>query len=75
MFGFRNTIKTLEKDGTKEITNKVRKVLSQRVWLYKRLVKAFPNVKNEAERLKEIQKNIDNQLAIMKKKYKRKKKK
>lgn len=68
MLGFRDTIKTLEKDGTEEIAKKVRKVLLEKGWLYKRLVNAFPSFKNKAERLKEMQKNIDRQLKNLKRK-------
>lgn len=51
MFGFKGTLKTVEKDGTEEITKKVKEVLLERNFLYKRLVNAFPNITSKKERL------------------------
>lgn len=59
MLGFRKTLKTLEKDGTEEITKKVKEVLLNRNYLYKRIIKAFPNLISSKERIKKLKNNID----------------
>ncbi len=38
---FKNVAKSIKKDSTEEITNKVRELLSTKGWLYNRLVSAF----------------------------------
>lgn len=68
MFGFKGTLKTVEKDGTEEITKKVKDILINKNFLYKRLVEAFPNLMNPKERLLLIKERIEKEL----KKYKKK---
>ena len=68
MFGFKGTLKTVEKDGTEEITKKVKDILINKNFLYKRLVEAFPNFMNPKERLLLIKERIEKEL----KKYKKK---
>lgn len=62
MVKFKVTMKTVERDGTEEITKKVKDILFNRNWLYRRLIKAFPNLKNHKELLMDIQTRIDNEL-------------
>lgn len=71
MFGFKGTLKTVEKDGTEEITKKVKKILINKNVLYKRLVEAFPNFMNPKERLLLIKARVEKEL----KKYIKKDKK
>ena len=71
MFGFKGTLKTVEKDGTEEITKKVKKILINKNVLYKRLVEAFPNFINPKERLLLIKARVEKEL----KKYMKKDKK
>lgn len=71
MFGFKGTLKTVEKDGTEEITKKVKKILINKNVLYKRLVEAFPNFMNPKERLLLIKTKVEKEL----KKYMKKDKK
>lgn len=71
MFGFKGTLKTVEKDGTEEITKKVKKILINKNVLYKRLVEAFPNFMNPKERLLLIKERVEKEL----KKYMKKDKK
>lgn len=71
MFGFKGTLKTVEKDGTEEITKKVKKILINKNVLYKRLVEAFPNFMNPKERLLLIKERVEKEL----KKYIKKDKK
>jgi len=71
MFGFKGTLKTVEKDGTEEITKKVKKILINKNVLYKRLVEAFPNFMNPKERLLLIKARVKKEL----KKYIKKDKK
>ena len=66
MFGFKGTLKTIEKDGTEEITKKVKEVLLKRNFLYKRLIKAFPNIKNKNERLEELKNKINKEIEKIK---------
>ena len=68
MFGFKGTLKTVEKDGTEEITKKVKDILINKNVLYKRLVEAFPNFMNPKERLLLIKARVEKEL----KKYIRK---
>ena len=62
MFGFKGTLKTVEKDGTEEITKKVKKILINKNVLYKRLVEAFPNFMNPKERLLLIKARVEKEL-------------
>lgn len=45
VFNLRGTIKDVMKDNTEEITEKVKEIIKERSIIYKRLVKAFPNLK------------------------------
>lgn len=67
MFGFKGTLKTVEKDGTEEITKKVREVLRNRNFLYKRIISAFPTITSPKERLVILQEKIDKELEKIKK--------
>lgn len=62
IFKFKKTMKTIEKDGTEEITKKVKKILTEKNWLYRRLIKAFPNTKNYKEFLIEIHDKIEKEI-------------
>ena len=62
MFGFKGTLKTVEKDGTEEITKKVKNILINKNILYKRLVEAFPNFMNPKERLLLIKAKVEKEL-------------
>ena len=62
IYKFKNTMKTAELDGTVEITARVKEVLMQRSWLFRRLINAFPHIKNHKEMLLELQKRIDLEL-------------
>ena len=62
MFGFKGTLKTVEKDGTEEITKKVKKILINKNVLYKRLVEAFPNFMNPKERLLLIKARVEKEI-------------
>ena len=68
MFGFKGTLKTVEKDGTEEITKKVREVLLKRNFLYKRLVNAFPNITSKKERLELLESKINVEIEKLKNK-------
>ena len=70
MFGFKGTLKTVEKDGTEEITKKVKKILINKNVLYKRLVEAFPNFMNPKERLLLIKAKVEKELKNIEKKIK-----
>ena len=72
MFGFKGTLKTVEKDGTEEITKKVREVLLQRNFLYKRLVNAFPNITSKKERLELLESKISSEIEKLKDKMEKK---
>ena len=72
MFGFKGTLKTVEKDGTEEITKKVREVLLKRNFLYKRLVNAFPNITSKKERLELLESKISSEIEKLKDKMEKK---
>ena len=72
MFGFKGTLKTVEKDGTEEITKKVREVLLKRNFLYKRLVNAFPNITSKKERLELLESKISAEIEKLKNKMEKK---
>lgn len=72
MFGFKGTLKTVEKDGTEEITKKVREVLLKRNFLYKRLVNAFPNITSKKERLELLESKISTEIEKLKDKMEKK---
>ena len=62
IYRFKSTMKTAELDGTAEITKRVKEVLMERSWLFRRLISAFPNIKNRKDRLLELQKRIEKEL-------------
>lgn len=62
IYKFKSTMKTVELDGTAEITQRVREVLMTKNWLFRRLIKAFPNLKNHKELLLELQRRIEKEL-------------
>lgn len=70
IFKFRNTIKTASRDGTEEISKKVREMFAKRGFLFRRLLNAFPNVKSPREYLNDIQVNINDRIKKLKKKRK-----
>ena len=72
MFGFKGTLKTVEKDGTEEIIKKVREVLLKRNFLYKRLVNAFPNIISKKERLELLESKISVEIEKIKNKMEKK---
>lgn len=72
IFKFRNTIKTASKDGTEEISKRVREKFAKRGFLFRRLLNAFPNVKSPREYLNDIQSNINDRIIRLKKKRKKK---
>lgn len=72
MFGFKGTLKTVEKDGTEEITKKVREVLLKRNFLYKRLANAFPNITSKKERLELLESKINAEIEKLKDKMEKK---
>lgn len=67
IFKFRNTIKTSCKDGTEEISKKVRERFAKRGFLFRRLLNAFPNVKSPRDYLEGIQSNINDRIKRLKK--------
>ncbi len=73
IMNFRNTISTLEKDATEQITKKVREILSSQGHVYKRLMDAFPHFKDTREYLLELSKRINKELIEIDKKIKKKK--
>lgn len=55
----RTTIRNVEKDATEEITRKVKSILTKQGILYRRLINAFPTIKNTKEYLVNLRKKID----------------
>ena len=50
----------ISKDSTEEITEYVRSILAKRSFLYKRLMKAYPNMKKLRNKVMSINNDIDN---------------
>ena len=67
IFSFKDTIKTLEKDATEEISKKVKSIFQTKGILSKRLIKAFPNAITPKEHLQNIQKRINDKINSFKK--------
>lgn len=44
----------LKKDNTEEITEKVKQVLRQKSWLHRRLINAYPNLKDIKVKIREV---------------------
>lgn len=55
---FKVTMKTVEKDGTAEITKRVKEILNSKNWLFRRLLNAFPTIINPKELLLKIPKTL-----------------
>lgn len=62
ILGLKSTVRNVEKDATEEISNKVKDILLERGILYRRLIKAFPNIKNNKEYLLGLRKKLDNDI-------------
>ena len=62
IFKFKDTLKKTEKDSTEEISKRVSEVFLSKGVLYRRLVKAFPNFKNQKEYLTELRNRINDKL-------------
>lgn len=60
---FKNTMNTVEKDSTEEITKKVKEAFRQKGLLYQRLMNAYPNIKNHKEYLLELQEKINKDIS------------
>ena len=62
ILGFRKTTIKVEKeathDDTEQITKKVREILAQKSWGYKRLIDAFPRLETIRIRIKKINKEV-----------------
>ena len=69
----KSTFKSVEKDSTEEITKKVKEVLFKKNWLFRRIFKAFPNIKNQKEILIGMQKRIEKEIGKITKTIKREK--
>ena len=54
IFAFRNFTSNIKKDSTTEINNLVKKMISSKSFLGKRLMKAFPDFKLNLEKIKNI---------------------
>lgn len=67
IFSFKDTIKTLEKDATEEISKKVKNIFQTKGILNRRLIKAFPNAITPKEHLQNIQKRINEKINSFKK--------
>lgn len=57
---FKNITNSLTKDCTEEISSRVKKTLASKSILFKRLINAFPNLKNGAKKIKDNIINIFN---------------
>ena len=53
IFNFKMATDNLTKDSTEEISNKVKKVLSEKSILFRRLINAFPNLRRGVTKLKD----------------------
>ena len=71
IFNFKETITNIEKDATEEITKKVKNIFLEKGFLYRRLINAFPNMKNPREYLLDLKEKIDTQIEIIDKKIKK----
>lgn len=49
----------LIKDNTEEITEKIKQVLRQKSWLHRRLINAYPGLKNIKVKIKKVEQKID----------------
>ncbi len=58
----KSTFKNIEKDGTEEISKKVKESLFTKNWLFRRIFKAFPNIFTKREWLFAMKKSVEKQL-------------
>ena len=70
ILNFRKTMTFIEKDATEQITKKVREILTDRGYFYRRLLKAFPHLENTRDRLIELSERINDELKNLDKKLK-----
>lgn len=49
----------LIKDNTEEITEKIKQVLRQKSWLHRRLINAYPGLKDIKVKIKKVERKID----------------
>ena len=49
----------LIKDNTEEITEKIKQVLRQKSWLHRRLINAYPGLKDIKVKIKKVEQKID----------------
>ena len=49
----------LIKDNTEEITEKIKQVLRQKSWLHRRLINAYPGLKDTKVKIKKVEQKID----------------
>lgn len=49
----------LIKDNTEEITEKIKQVLRQKSWLHRRLINAYPDLKDIKVKIKKVEQKID----------------
>ena len=54
-----NSINKLIKDNTEEITEKIKQVLRQKSWLHRRLINAYPGLKDIKVKIKKVEQKID----------------
>lgn len=52
----------LIKDNTEEITERVKDVLRKKSWLHRRLVNAYPNLKDIKVKIKKIKEKVENKI-------------
>ena len=62
IYKFRSSIKLHEKDSTEQISELVKEEFLNKNFLYKRLIKAFPNFKGRKEYLIELRNRINSKL-------------
>ena len=67
IINYKDTISKIEKDNTEEVSKKVRSILFNKGIFHKRLIKAFPNLKNTKEYLIELESSIQKKIKDFKK--------
>ena len=48
----------LVKDNTEEITEKVKQILREKSWLHRRLINAYPNLKDIRVKIKKVKEKV-----------------
>ena len=48
----------LVKDNTEEITEKVKQILREKSWLHRRLINAYPNLKDIRVKIKQVKEKV-----------------